>query len=80
MGLSAWQIIVVVVLVVLLFGRGKISQLMGDAAKGINAFKRGMRDGEEDESGQRTIREDGPTVDARPSDQQRTGAGQRGES
>jgi len=36
------QIAVVVVLVVLLFGRGKISSLMGDVAKGIKSFKKGM--------------------------------------
>ena len=42
MGISFWQIAVVVVLVVLLFGRGKISSLMGDLAKGIKSFKKGM--------------------------------------
>ena len=42
MGVSFWQIAVVVVLVVLLFGRGKISSLMGDVAKGIKSFKKGM--------------------------------------
>ena len=42
MGISFWQIAIVVVLVVLLFGRGKISGLMGDLAKGIKSFKRGM--------------------------------------
>ena len=44
MGLSIWQIAVVVILVVLLFGRGKISSLMGDVAKGIKSFKKGMSD------------------------------------
>ena len=39
---SLWQILVVVMLLVLLFGRGKISGLMGDVAKGIKSFKRGM--------------------------------------
>tara|TARA_B100000965_G_scaffold163299_1_gene136065 strand:+ start:277 stop:477 length:201 start_codon:yes stop_codon:yes gene_type:complete len=42
MGFSIWQIAVVVILVVLLFGRGKISSLMGDVAKGIKSFKKGM--------------------------------------
>ena len=42
MGVSFWQIAIVVVLVVLLFGRGKISSLMGDVAKGIKSFKKGM--------------------------------------
>ena len=39
---SLWQIAVVIILVVLLFGRGKISSLMGDVAKGIKSFKKGM--------------------------------------
>ena len=39
---SIWQIMIVVVLLVLLFGRGKISALMGDVAKGIKSFKKGM--------------------------------------
>ncbi len=44
MGISFWQIAIVVVIVVLLFGRGKISSLMGDVAKGIRSFKKGMSD------------------------------------
>jgi sec-independent protein translocase protein TatA len=43
---SIWQILIVVLLVVLLFGRGKISALMGDMAQGIKAFKKGMADDE----------------------------------
>lgn len=39
---SIWQIMIVVILLVLLFGRGKISSLMGDVAKGIKSFKKGM--------------------------------------
>ena len=42
MGISFWQIAIVVVIVVLLFGRGKISSLMGDVAKGIKSFKKCM--------------------------------------
>jgi len=44
MGLSFWQIAIVVLLVVLLFGRGKLSALMGDMAKGIKSFKKGMQE------------------------------------
>ena len=44
--LSIWHWIVVVVVVLLLFGRGKISELMGDMAQGIKAFKKGMSDDE----------------------------------
>ena len=41
---SIWQLLIVLVIVLLLFGRGKIPQLMGDMAKGIKSFKRGMTD------------------------------------
>ncbi len=54
MGISFWQIAIVVVLVVLLFVRGKISSLMGDVAKGIKSFKKGMST---DDSSQTTIDE-----------------------
>ncbi|MEK9717227.1 MAG: twin-arginine translocase TatA/TatE family subunit [Pelagibacteraceae bacterium] len=42
MSIGFWQIAIVVALVVLLFGRGKISELMGDVAKGIKSFKKGI--------------------------------------
>ncbi len=45
-----WQIVIVLLLVVLLFGRGKISDLMGDVAKGITSFKKGLKDGESEEA------------------------------
>ena len=50
MSIGFWQIAIVVILVVLLFGRGKISDLMGDVAKGIKSFKKGMKDPTQDNS------------------------------
>ena len=50
MSIGFWQIAIVVILVVLLFGRGKISSLMGDVAKGIKSFKKGMASDVTDES------------------------------
>ena len=47
MGLSWSHILIVLVLFVLLFGRGKISELMGDVASGIKSFKKGMAEDEE---------------------------------
>ena len=44
--MSIWHWIVVIAVVLLLFGRGKISDLMGDVAQGIKAFKKGMSDDE----------------------------------
>ena len=43
-GASIWHWVVVGLVVMLLFGRGKISEMMGDVAKGIKAFKKGMSD------------------------------------
>ncbi len=42
--IGIWQIVIIAVVVVLLFGRGKISDLMGDVAKGINSFKKGLNE------------------------------------
>ena len=47
MGLSWSHILIVLVLFVLLFGRGKISELMGDVAQGIKSFKKGMSEDDE---------------------------------
>jgi sec-independent protein translocase protein TatA len=47
-GLSIWHWLVVIVVVMLLFGRGKISDLMGDVAKGVKSFKKGLADDDEE--------------------------------
>jgi sec-independent protein translocase protein TatA len=44
--MSIWHWLLVIVVVMLLFGRGKVSDLMGDVAKGIKSFKKGMADDE----------------------------------
>ena len=63
-GLSPIHIIIVLLMVVLLFGAGRVSNLMGDVAKGIKSFKRGMA--EDDEPGPpRRIAEERP-LDSRP--------------
>lgn len=63
-----WQIVIVLLLVVLLFGRGKISDLMGDIAKGITSFKKGLKDGEDGEqnSAQNQQLEAGPDGENKP--------------
>lgn len=45
---SIWHWLIVLVVVLLLFGRGKIPELMGDMAKGIKSFKKGMSDDDEE--------------------------------
>ncbi|MEO1729182.1 MAG: twin-arginine translocase TatA/TatE family subunit [Pseudomonadota bacterium] len=42
MGLSVWQIAIIAVVILVLFGRGRISEMMGDFGKGISSFKKGM--------------------------------------
>ena len=49
MGISIWQIVLVLVIILILFGAGKIPRVMGDIAKGIKSFKAGMKEGEEAE-------------------------------
>ena len=47
MGLSAQHLLLLLIIALLLFGRGKISELMGDVAKGIKSFKKGMAEDDE---------------------------------
>mgnify|MGYP001379525995 CR=1 FL=1 len=58
MSIGIWQIAIVVILVVLLFGRGKISSLMGDVAKGIKSFKKGMASDITDDNETKNISEE----------------------
>ncbi|MGV8830473.1 MAG: twin-arginine translocase TatA/TatE family subunit [Devosia sp.] len=48
-----WGILVVAVVVILLFGRGKISGMMGEVASGIKAFQKGMKDDDDDKPAER---------------------------
>ena len=46
MGLSIWQLLIVALVIIVLFGRGRIAEMMGDFGKGIKSFKQGMADEE----------------------------------
>ncbi|MGL4974183.1 MAG: twin-arginine translocase TatA/TatE family subunit [Bosea sp. (in: a-proteobacteria)] len=59
-GVSIWHWVVVGIVVMLLFGRGKVSELMGDVAKGIKSFKKGMA---EEETPQTAATEAGKVID-----------------
>ncbi|MGQ0612047.1 MAG: twin-arginine translocase TatA/TatE family subunit [Paracoccaceae bacterium] len=45
MQMGPWQLLLIAVVVLVLFGRGKVSSLMGEVGKGITAFKKGVKDG-----------------------------------
>ena len=66
MGPSWWQILIVLVLFVLLFGRGKISDLMGDVAKGIKSFKSGLSDEGEETADAKVIEHETPAPQPKP--------------
>jgi sec-independent protein translocase protein TatA len=55
MGLSFWHIIILVLVIVLLFGQGKISDVMGDVAKGIKSFKKGLAEDDAAPPAQKTL-------------------------
>ncbi len=46
MGLSVWQLLIIAVVILVMFGRGKISEMMGDFGKGVKSFKEGVSDEE----------------------------------
>ncbi|MCH2250390.1 MAG: twin-arginine translocase TatA/TatE family subunit [Cognatishimia sp.] len=48
MSLGPWQVLLIAVVVLVLFGRGKISSLMGEVGKGITSFRRGVKEGTEE--------------------------------
>ena len=62
MALGPWQIVIIVLLIVLFFGRGRISELMGDLAKGITSFKKGLREDEDDTPSQRRSSSEPPRI------------------
>ena len=57
---SIWHWLIVIVIVLLLFGRGKVTDLMGDVAQGIKAFKKGMS---EDDKAEATPSEPAKAID-----------------
>lgn len=62
---SIWHWLIVLVVVLLLFGRGKIPELMGDVAKGIKNFKKGMSDEDAAAENAKTVEHDASeTADA----------------
>jgi sec-independent protein translocase protein TatA len=56
MSIGIWQVVLVLVIVLILFGAGKLPKVMGDVAKGVKNFKSGLKD--EDEDGKEAITSD----------------------
>jgi sec-independent protein translocase protein TatA len=64
-GFSLWHWLVVGVIILLLFGKGRFSDMMGDVAKGLKSFKKGMSEDDEAPAAPKRIEGD-RTVDAAP--------------
>ena len=65
MQVGVWQLLIIALVVLVLFGRGRISEMMGDFGKGVNSFKKGLNDGEE--SIKPAAKIEPPTADPAPS-------------
>jgi sec-independent protein translocase protein TatA len=65
MSLGPWQLIIIAIVILVLFGRGRISEMMGDFGKGIKSFKQGMN---EDDAEEPSPRIEGPAASKSASD------------
>jgi len=63
-GIGIWQIVIVALVVLVLFGRGRISEMMGDFGKGISSFKKGMSEEEQAASAPATKPEANARIEA----------------
>ena len=50
MSIGIWQVVLILLIVLILFGAGKLPKVMGDVAKGVKNFKSGMKDDDEDDN------------------------------
>ncbi|MGB3167273.1 MAG: twin-arginine translocase TatA/TatE family subunit [Alteraurantiacibacter sp.] len=69
MGFSVWQLAIVAIVILVLFGRGRISEMMGDFGKGISSFKKGMNEessAKPDAAPAPSSRLEGPAHEAKP--------------
>ena len=64
MSIGVWQVVIILVIVVIIFGAGKLPHVMGDVAKGIKNFKKGMADDDEPDA-KKSIKES-EAVEAAP--------------
>lgn len=68
MSLGPWQLIIIALVILVLFGRGRISEMMGDFGKGIKSFKQGMTD--EDKPAAPARKLEGPAQEVKQADPQ----------
>ena len=64
--IGIWQILIVALVVLVLFGRGRISEMMGDFGKGVSSFKKGLNDDDGKQEDKPAARIEGPAHEAKP--------------
>jgi sec-independent protein translocase protein TatA len=64
MSIGIWQVVLILLIVLILFGAGKLPKVMGDVAKGVKNFKSGMK--EDDEDDKKVLTSDGEPQVAEP--------------
>jgi sec-independent protein translocase protein TatA len=57
MSIGIWQVVLILVIVLILFGAGKLPKVMGDVAAGVKNFKKGMKDDEDEDKATKSISE-----------------------
>lgn len=64
MSLGIWQIVLILLIVLIIFGAGKLPKVMGDVAKGVRNFKSGLKDDSDDQGGEepKVLRSETPVV------------------
>ena len=65
-GIGVWQILIVALVILVLFGRGRISEMMGDFGKGVKSFKQGISDEDTAGTDKPAARIEGPAHEAKP--------------
>ena len=66
MNLGLFQILIIALVILVLFGRGRISEMMGDFGKGVKSFRQGLTDEEKASSAAPAARIEGPAHEAKP--------------
>lgn len=62
--IGIWQILIIALVILVLFGRGRISEMMGDFGKGVSSFKKGLSD--EERTIEPAAKIEGPSHEAKP--------------
>jgi sec-independent protein translocase protein TatA len=65
--IGPFQILIIALVILVLFGRGRISEMMGDFGKGVKSFRKGLSD--EDDAAKPSQRIEGPSHEAKPASQ-----------